>query len=82
MEHVHVNDYPKGPVRHDEKPRRRTGQDAPFLSSVERDELIVELRRRGCTLAHIGRRVGMSANGVLHALRRIEEGRPGRDPRA
>jgi hypothetical protein len=81
MERVRVNDYPKGPVRHDEKPRRRTGQGVPFMTSAERDELITKLRRQGCTLVHIGRRCGMSANGVLEALHRISEGRPGRDPR-
>ena len=49
---------------------------------MERDELIVTLRRRVRTQAQIGRRLGMTQQGVAKALSRIAEGRPGRDPRA
>jgi DNA-directed RNA polymerase specialized sigma24 family protein len=51
------------------------------MSAPERDERIVELRRRGLSYARIGKAVGLSANGVMHSLRRIAEGRPGRDAR-
>jgi transposase len=52
------------------------------LGADERDKLIKELRLRGMPYRAIGKRVGMSANGVMHALRRMQENRPGRDPRA
>jgi DNA-directed RNA polymerase specialized sigma24 family protein len=51
------------------------------LGAVERDKKIIELRGAGFSYREIGSRVGMSANGVMHALRRIREGRPGLDPR-
>jgi hypothetical protein len=47
------------------------------LTSFQRDELIVKLRKRGYTYRQIAPRVGMSPNGVMQALRRIGEGRPG-----
>jgi hypothetical protein len=50
----------------------RTGR-----TELQRDALIVELRRRGFTYRAIARRVGMSPGGVLRALRRIGEGRSG-----
>jgi transcriptional regulator len=49
---------------------------------MERDELIVMLRRLGRTQTQIARRLGMTQQGVAKALSRIAEGRPGRDPRA
>jgi DNA-directed RNA polymerase specialized sigma24 family protein len=51
------------------------------LGATERDKLIAELRLRGLSYREIGKRVGMSANGVMHSLRRMAEKRPGRDPR-
>jgi DNA-binding CsgD family transcriptional regulator len=47
------------------------------LTPYQRDELILKLRRRGYTYRAIARQVGMSPGGVLRALRRIGEGRPG-----
>jgi transposase len=52
------------------------------LGAVDRDKLIRELRLRGMSYREIGKRVGMSANGVMHSLRRMQRGRPGLDPRA
>jgi transcriptional regulator len=52
------------------------------LSTMERDELIVTLRRRGRTQAQIARQLGMTQQGVANALSRIADGRPGRDLRA
>jgi hypothetical protein len=54
------------------------------LPAGERDKLIKELRLRGWSYRAIGKRVGMSANGVMHSLRRMTDGenRPGRDSRA
>ena len=49
---------------------------------MERDELIVALRRRGRTQAQIAGRLGMTQQGVAKALSKIAEGRPGRDLRA
>jgi transcriptional regulator len=49
---------------------------------MERDELIVTLRRRGRTQAQIARPLGMTQQRVAKALSRIAEGTPGRDPRA
>lgn len=51
------------------------------LPAAERDKLIMELRMRGWSYRAIGKRVGMSANGVMHSLRRMAEGKPGRPPR-
>lgn len=51
------------------------------MSAQERDELIMTLRRRGVTLARIGRQVGMSKSGVARAIERMALGRPGRDAR-
>ena len=48
------------------------------LTAMRRDDMIVDLRRRGFTYRQIAPRVGMSPAGVLRALRRIGEGRPGR----
>ena len=49
---------------------------------MERDELIMTLRRLGRAQTQIARRLGMTQQGVAKALSRIAEGRPGRDPRA
>lgn len=51
------------------------------MGAAERDKLIRELRLQGLSYRAIGNRVGMSANGVMHSLRRMAEGRPGLDPR-
>jgi transposase-like protein len=53
-----------------------TKQTAP-----QRDQTILALRRRGYSYRAIGKAVGMNHSSVIAALRRIEEGRPGRDPR-
>ena len=55
---------------------------ARFITAPEKDSLIVELRRRGLTLKHIGAEVGMTAAGVSAALRHIPQGRPAHDPPA
>ena len=52
------------------------------LTAGERDRRILELRKRGCSLAVIGKQVGMSRSGVLRAIERIERGDPGVDRRA
>ena len=41
------------------------------LSPVQRDKLIVQLRRRGLTLAEIGKRVGLTPSGTKRALDRL-----------
>ena len=46
------------------------------MSDAERVQLIFSLRKRGWTYAKIGKRVGLSANGVKYALHR--ETKPGR----
>jgi DNA-binding Lrp family transcriptional regulator len=51
--------------------------EATGLTPTQRDEKIVELRRRGFTYRQIAPRVGMSPGGVLRALRRIGAGRGG-----
>lgn len=51
------------------------------MTGEERDELIVKLRNAGWSYRDVGAQVGMSANGVMHALRRIADGRRGRNPR-
>jgi hypothetical protein len=56
---------------------------APFMTAPERDQLIVRLHNAGWSYRRIAKAVGMrSAGAVQHALERIAEGRPGRDPRA
>jgi hypothetical protein len=44
------------------------------------DKKIIELRQRGYSYRAIGRVVGMSANGVMLALRRLQAGGPGTRP--
>jgi len=69
----------KGTQRMDQKPQhafRRTWSASP--RAEERDLLISRLRLLGYTYRAIGEKVGMSAAGVMLALRRIESGRPGR----
>lgn len=41
------------------------------MTTVQRDRLILQLRRRGLTQAEIGRRVGMTQPGVKFALDRL-----------
>jgi hypothetical protein len=55
--------------------------DDTHLTSWQRDKMMVELRRRGFSYRAIAERVGMSPSGVLLALRRIGQGRPGAAPR-
>ena len=45
----------------------------PTMSDEERTALMLRLRRRGWTLAQIGKQVGMSKNGVMQALRRTTQ---------
>jgi DNA-directed RNA polymerase specialized sigma24 family protein len=52
------------------------------LGAAERDEKIRQMRLLGFSYREIGKAVGMTANGVMHSLRRMAEGRPGLDPRA
>ena len=46
------------------------------MSDTERFEIIFALRKKGWTYARIGRRVGLSPNGVKYALHRVTQ--PGR----
>ena len=48
-------------------------QMTPFV----RDEMILDLRRKGHTYREIGRAVGMSPSSVLQAWRRLQAGGPG-----
>ena len=59
-------------------PGLMTYYDNIGLTTWQRDQLIVLLRRRGFTYRQIAGRVGMSPSGVLRALQRIGQGRPGR----
>lgn len=67
--------------------------DETQLTAPQRDAMIASLHKRGWTLRRIGKRVGMSPNGVMQALRRMADPAPlpkatsqvlrqGRDPRA
>jgi hypothetical protein len=47
------------------------------MPAIQRDKLIMRLRRAGWTHQRIGKRVGMSESGVRRALLRIREGRFG-----
>jgi DNA-binding CsgD family transcriptional regulator len=47
----------------------------------ERDRYIIDMRRRGYKLRQIAGALNMSISGVSDAIRRIQAGRPGRDPR-
>ncbi len=47
------------------------------IPAVERDRMIIQMRRAGFTYAQIGKRVGMSESGVRRALQRIRDGRFG-----
>jgi len=47
----------------------------------EHNALIVRLRRMGWSQTKIGRRLGLTQQGVSKALLRIAEGRPGTGPR-
>jgi hypothetical protein len=66
---------------------RHPFENVPFMTAPERDALIINLRRRGCSLESIGRRVGMTKQGVGQALKRLSapadprSPRQGRDPR-
>lgn len=46
------------------------------MNDDERVKVIMALRRRGWTYARIGKRVGLSANGVKYTLHRVTQ--PGR----
>jgi DNA-binding MarR family transcriptional regulator len=59
----------------------KTGYYYSGLSPIQRDELIVELRRKGLSQSKIARRLGVTQQGISKALRRIAEGRLGRDAR-
>ena len=47
------------------------------IPPLERDKLILQLRRAGWSYKRIAARVGMSESGVSRALDRIREGRFG-----
>jgi hypothetical protein len=51
------------------------------LTPYERDQMIIKLRKRGHTYRAIGKAVGMSANGVMLAWRRLQAGGQGTRPR-
>ena len=52
-------------------------QMTPFV----RDEMILDLRRKGHTYREIGRAVGMNASSVYRAWRRLQAGGQGTRPR-
>jgi len=55
----------------------------PFMTAPEKDALILELYYDGWSYRRIAKAVGFRSPGsVTRALERINEGRPGRDPRA
>jgi lambda repressor-like predicted transcriptional regulator len=54
----------------------QTGQTTP-----ERDQTILDLRKRGYTYRAIAKKVGMSPRGAQQVIERLQTGRPGRDPR-
>ena len=47
------------------------------MPPVERDRMILRLRRAGWSYKRIGQRVGMSESGVSRAVQRIRDGRFG-----
>jgi hypothetical protein len=47
------------------------------LTPYLRDRKILELRKRGLSYRAIAKHVDMTANGVMHALRRLAAGGPG-----
>lgn len=55
-----------------------TRQTQEIPNVADRDRKIVEWRRQGYSYQRIADALGMTANGVMKALRRIEDGRPGR----
>lgn len=55
--------------------------DESGLTAEQRDQMILELRRRGYSIRAIAKQVKMSVGGVHYSLQRIAEGLPGRDPR-
>ena len=55
---------------------RRLVQEIPAVA--DRDRKIAEWRRQGFSYQKIADVLGMTATGVMKALRRIEDGRPGR----
>ena len=59
----------------------RTGYYYDGLSPIERDELIVKLARQGYSQSKIARQLGVTQQGISKALKRIAEGRIGRDAR-
>jgi DNA-directed RNA polymerase specialized sigma24 family protein len=58
--------------------RKQTYHSDINMTADERDQKVVELKALGRSYREIGAATGLSANGVMHALRRIAEGRPGR----
>jgi len=52
-----------------------------YQTSADRDSAIKRMHGQGFSYRAIGKEVDMSANGVMHALRRIKDGRSGRAPR-
>jgi hypothetical protein len=48
----------------------------PLIRPHHRDQLILDLRRRGYTYQRIGRAVGISPSGAYRAFRRLQAGAP------
>jgi DNA-binding MarR family transcriptional regulator len=51
------------------------------LTSPQLDAEIIRLTRAGLSQSQVGRRLGLTQQGVSKALKRIKAGRQGRDPR-
>jgi IS30 family transposase len=54
--------------------------DPSQLTPYHRDQMIVELRKRGLTYRAIGKQVGMDGSAVYRALQRLQAGGPGTRP--
>jgi IS30 family transposase len=54
--------------------------DSTQLTPYQRDQRIIDLRKRGLSYRAIGRQVGLDGSSVLRALRRLEAGGPGTRP--
>ena len=56
--------------------------DDTQLTPYQRDQRIVELRKRGLSYRAIGRAVGLDGSSVLRALRRLAAGGTGTRPQS
>jgi hypothetical protein len=68
---------PEIPAKNGGYARQMRYYDQIQLTPYQRDKMIVDLRRRGLSYRAIGKRVGMSANGVMLAWRRLQAGGAG-----